>query len=130
MTPFHPFETGQVDDFRDLSAMQVLVDDRIAILDVLDDFPVGFPAEIAQGGAHCRQSPLHRPPRPHALPRLLLVGCTPSHFSFLYVCSLSLSPIVFSLSFTLDHYHSASFLSSLHHLLPITFSLSYPTSFT
>ena len=47
---------------------------------------------------------------------------TPSHFSPLYICSLSLSLIVFPLSFPLYHYHSASFLSSLHHLLPITFS--------
>ena len=37
MTPFHPFDDGQVDDFHDLSAMQVLVDDCIAVLDVLDE---------------------------------------------------------------------------------------------
>ena len=37
MTPFHPFEVGQVDEFHDLSAMQVH----------LDDFLVGFPTEIA-----------------------------------------------------------------------------------
>ena len=47
MTPFHPFEVGQVDEFRDLSAMQVHVDDCVADLDVLDGFLVGFPTEIA-----------------------------------------------------------------------------------
>ena len=47
MTPFHPFEVGQVDEFHDLSAMQVHFDDCIADLDVLDDFLVGFLTEIA-----------------------------------------------------------------------------------
>ena len=47
MTPFHPFEVGQVDEFHDLSAMQVHFDDCVADLDVLDDFLVGFPTEIA-----------------------------------------------------------------------------------
>ena len=50
MTPLHPFDVDQVDDFRGQSAMQLLVDDRIAILDVLDDFLVGFPTEIAHLG--------------------------------------------------------------------------------
>ena len=47
MTPFHPFEVGQVDEFHDLSVMQVHFDDCIADLDVLDDFLVGFRTEIA-----------------------------------------------------------------------------------
>ena len=47
MTPFHPFEVGQVDEFHDLSAMQVHFDDCIVDLDVLDDFLVGFPTETA-----------------------------------------------------------------------------------
>ena len=47
MTPLHPFDVGQVADFHDLSAMQVFVDDCIAVLDVLDDFLVGCPTEVA-----------------------------------------------------------------------------------
>ena len=42
MTPFDPFEVGQVDEFHDLSAMQVHVDDCIADLDDVVDWPVAI----------------------------------------------------------------------------------------